>query len=124
MAHPVLRLAYERNDERGVLRELLTDGTWETILTGEMRAGAVMGNHYHRLTQVYFYLLSGGARIRTIGVDNGERDDFALAANEAVLLKSGESHSITFLQDSQFILLKSRRYDPNNSDTYAYAVPE
>ena len=124
MTHPILRLAFERHDERGVLRELLTDGAWETILTGEMRAGAVMGNHYHRLTQVYFYLQSGGARIRTIGVDSGERDDFTLAANEAVLLKTGESHSITFVQDSQFILLKSRRYDANDPDTYAYVVPE
>lgn len=122
--HPILKPTFERKDERGLLREILNAGTWETILTGSMQPGAVMGNHYHKVTDIFFYLATGSARIRTIHTVTGERGDFTLSANQGVLLVTDESHAIEFLEPSDFIMLKSRRYDPAAPDTYAYPVPE
>lgn len=121
--HPILSPQFERTDSRGVFRELLNEGTWESLLTGTMNAGAVMGNHYHRHTRIYFYLASGAVRIRTIHVETGARDTFRLAAGQAVILQTDESHAIEFVESSSFIMLKSRRYRLDDPDTYPYDVP-
>jgi quercetin dioxygenase-like cupin family protein len=122
MPHEVLKASFTRTDARGTLTEVLNDGHWESLLTGSMSPGAVMGNHYHRETQVFFYLVSGAANIRTIDVETGVRDAVALGTGEGVLLHTGESHAIVFAEPSDFIMLKSRRYDPANPDTFPFVV--
>ena len=88
-----------------------------------MGAGAVMGNHYHRKTRVFFHLLSGRAGVRTVDIETGRQDKFLLGENEGVFLEPGESHAIRFLVDSEFLMMKSRPYDPQDPDTFAHAVP-
>jgi quercetin dioxygenase-like cupin family protein len=122
MTHDVLNASFTRTDARGTLTEVLNEGHWESLLTGSMNPGAVMGNHYHRETKVFFYLLRGAANIRTIDVETNARDAFALAAGEGVMLHTGESHAIVFTELSDFIMLKSRRYDPANPDTIHFPV--
>jgi dTDP-4-dehydrorhamnose 3,5-epimerase-like enzyme len=122
MPQNILKPVFERNDERGLFRERLNIGTWESLIDGQMKAGAVMGNHYHKKTLVYFGLSSGSARIRTVHIDTGARDEFIINAGEGVILTTDEAHAIEYLEDSSFILLKSRRYSPDDPDTYHYEV--
>jgi dTDP-4-dehydrorhamnose 3,5-epimerase-like enzyme len=122
MAQAIIKPTFERNDDRGIFRELINIGNWESLANGQMRPGAVMGNHYHKRTQVYFHLLQGSARIRTVRVDTGERDEFLLNANQGVILVANESHAIEFLEESQFLMLKSRRFDAADPDTYHFDV--
>jgi quercetin dioxygenase-like cupin family protein len=122
MPQNILKPVFERNDDRGLFRERLNVGTWESLIDGHMKAGAVMGNHYHKKTLVYFGLSTGSVRVRTVHVDTGARDEFTLKAGEGVILVTDESHAIEFLEDSAFILLKSRRYLPEDPDTYHYEV--
>ena len=124
MKHVVQLSTFERVDERGVFREIVNSGPWETVIHGQMNQNAVMGNHYHRKTQVFFFLTYGAVNIKTIHVESGERDEFTLQANQGVLLRSNESHAIRFLEESGFILLKSHRYNPDDPDTFSYPVPE
>lgn len=124
MAHEIRRPAFERRDERGVFRELLSDFPAGTVVCGDMAAGAVMGNHYHRRTRVFFHVLAGRAAVSTVHVESGAQERFLLAENEGVFLEPGESHAIRFLVDSQFLMLKSEPYDPADPDTIAFPVPE
>jgi len=124
MAHQILRPLFERRDERGVFRELLSDFPAGNVVCGEMSAGAVMGNHYHRRTRVFFHLLAGRAAVSTVNVDSGATDEFLLGENEGVILEPGESHAIRFLVDSRFLMLKSEPYDPADPDTIPYPVGE
>jgi dTDP-4-dehydrorhamnose 3,5-epimerase-like enzyme len=123
MTHEILGPNFERQDSRGVFREVLTGFPAGTVVHGQMGAGAVMGNHYHRRTRVYFYLLSGRAGVRTVDIETGSRDKFLLGENQGVYLEPGESHAIRFLVDSEFLMLKSLPYDPQDPDTFAHAVP-
>jgi hypothetical protein len=118
----ILKPTFERADERGILREVLNEGTWESVLCGTMTPGAIMGNHYHKQTLVFYFLTRGCAQVRTLHTQTGERSEFLLRANEGVLLKPDESHAITYLEESDFLLLKSRRYDPADADTYPFPV--
>lgn len=124
MAHQILAPRFERRDERGVFREILSGFPAGTVVCGRMAAGAVMGNHYHRKTRVFFYLLTGSAAIRTIDVASGATDAFVLGENEGVFLEPGESHAIRFQAASAFLMLKSLPYDENDPDTYGHPVPE
>jgi quercetin dioxygenase-like cupin family protein len=123
VTHPVLGPQYERRDGRGVFREILTGFPAGSVVCGQMGAGSVMGNHYHRRTRVFFYVLNGRVGVRTVNVETGATDRFLLGENEGVLLEPGESHAIRFLVDSEFLMLKSLPYDPHDPDTFAHPVP-
>jgi dTDP-4-dehydrorhamnose 3,5-epimerase-like enzyme len=123
MGHEVVRPRFERRDSRGIFREILSGFPAGTVVSGHMGAGAVMGNHYHRRPRVFFYMLRGKAGVRTVSVESGRADQFLLGENEGVLLEPGESHAIRFLVDSEFLMLKSLPYDPQDPDTFGHAVP-
>lgn len=122
MPHEIIQPGFERRDERGILREVLNGFSAQTLLCGTMHAGAVMGNHYHRKTRVFFYLLRGEARIETVDVATGVRDAFLLSENQGVFLAPGESHAIRYSAESDFLMLKSLPYDPADPDTYSHPV--
>lgn len=122
MQHEILRPSFTRTDERGTLRELLNSGVWQSILQGEMDAGAVMGNHYHQETEVFFFVISGEVAAITEDIHSKARDSFTLHALEGVILHPNVSHKLTFTQGGQFLLLKSNLYDPQNPDTYHYPI--
>ena len=122
--HEVLQPGFRRTDDRGEFLEVLNEGHWEALLTGRMRQGAVMGNHYHEKTVVFFYLTEGSVRVRTVDVETMETDRFRLQAEQGVILRTGESHAIDFLEDSSFVMLKSLHYDPKAPDTIEFEVPE
>jgi dTDP-4-dehydrorhamnose 3,5-epimerase-like enzyme len=124
MPHDILAPAFERTDERGLFREILNGGSWESLISGRMNPGAVLGNHYHRKTTIFFYLAEGSARIRTVDVETRERDDLLLHAGHGVMLRTNESHAIRFLEEAEFLMLKSLKYDPTDPDTFDYPVED
>jgi quercetin dioxygenase-like cupin family protein len=124
MKHEILAPRFERRDDRGVFRELLTGFPAGTVVCGKMNAGAVMGNHYHRRTRVFFYLLAGGADVRTVNVETGAKEEFPLVENQGVFFEPGESHAIRFREDSEFLMVKSLPYDPEDPDTIEFPVSE
>jgi mannose-6-phosphate isomerase-like protein (cupin superfamily) len=122
MANPVEKAAFERRDERGTLMEVRNRGPWEAVLTGVMKAGAVMGNHYHRRTRVYFFLIAGRALVDVVRVPDGKVESLALPAGHGVLLDPFESHAIRFQEESRYILLKDTPYDPKDPDTFSHPI--
>jgi dTDP-4-dehydrorhamnose 3,5-epimerase-like enzyme len=124
MKHEVLGPRFERRDNRGVFREIVSGFPAGTVVCGRMNAGAVMGNHYHRRTRVFFYVLVGSADVATVNVETGAKEKFGLAANQGVFFEPGVSHAIRFREDSEFLMLKSEPYDPEDPDTIEFPVPD
>jgi len=124
MSHEILPSSFERNDERGVFREILNQGHWEALIAGRMNPQAVIGNHFHKNTVIFFHISNGAARIKTINVATGEKDDFALHSGQGVILAVNESHAIRFLEESDFIMLKSVKYDPTDPDTFVFPIED
>ena len=124
MPHVILGPNFERRDDRGVFREVLSGFPAGTVVCGRMNAGAVMGNHYHGRTRVFFYLFAGEADVRTVDVETRAKERFSLEGNQGVFLEPGESHAIRFRVESDFLMLKSLPYDPEDPDTFEFPVPE
>jgi len=87
-----------------------------------MLKGAVIGNHYHKVTRIFFFLVNGLVRVRTVQVETGVRDEFWLRSGQGAALIPYESHAIEFLEDSEIVMLKSHRYEPDAPDTFDYPV--
>jgi dTDP-4-dehydrorhamnose 3,5-epimerase-like enzyme len=122
MPHAIVVPGFERRDDRGVFREVLNDFDARTLVCGEMKAGAVLGNHFHRRTRVFFYLAHGQAEVRTLDVETGERDLFTLLENQGVFFEVNESHAVRFLRAGEFAMLKSLPYDPADPDTFPLPI--
>jgi len=122
--HAILRPGFARRDERGDFIEIIAGFPSKALLSGRMKAGAVMGDHFHKRTRVFFYLESGSAEIRTVDVAAGGQDRFRLSAGEGVVLEPGESHAIRFTAESSWLMLKSEAHDPADPDTYPHPVPD
>lgn len=118
----LIRPSFERVDERGTLLEVLNAGRWESVLWGQMKAQAVMGNHYHKRTDVFLFLISGHAEVTSLQLGTGARKAMVLEASEGIMLKANVAHAIHFKADSSFIMLKSVRYDNADPDTFPCRV--
>jgi quercetin dioxygenase-like cupin family protein len=121
--HTVVAPAFSRKDERGLFTEIIAGFSAKALLSGRMKAGAVMGNHYHEKTRIFFYVEDGAVEIRTVDVATGGRDRFTLRAGQGVVLEPGESHAISFAVESSWLMLKSEPHDPDNPDTVPHPVP-
>ena len=119
----IIHPGFVRRDERGTFAEVLNDGRWECLIVAEMKSGAVLGHHYHKLTDVFLYLRTGGAAVSEVDLGTGAGRRRTLAAGEGLWLHAGVAHAIRFEEASSVILLKSRRYDSRDPDTYACPVP-
>ena len=113
---------FEREDRRGSFVEAINRGTWASLSHGTMRPGAIIGQHYHKETELFFYLTDGSAEIVLEDVRTGERRRVALAGRQGLILRPFESHRIRFLEESRFILLKSRAYAKDDPDTFAHPI--
>ncbi len=122
MNHELVKPGFERCDERGLFREILNSGNWEALNWARMNPGSVLGNHFHKKTIVFLYVVSGSATIRTVNVNSGERDEFTVPEGQGVMLRTFESHAIHFMEESQVIMLKSRKFDPSDPDTFHHTV--
>jgi dTDP-4-dehydrorhamnose 3,5-epimerase-like enzyme len=118
----ILKPIYERQDKRGLFQEVIRGYDWKTVITGHMIKGSEIGHHYHKNTVLFFFITSGSVDIIVENVKTHERDQLELKKCEGVLLHPGQAHVITFQQESNFLLLKSLSYDPDNTDTHPYHV--
>ncbi|MBI4831560.1 MAG: WxcM-like domain-containing protein [Candidatus Lindowbacteria bacterium] len=110
--------SFERRDERGSFIEIVNEGPWETIIHGSMKKDKVMGNHYHRECRAFFYLINGKAEVRIKHLVDGTSDTVVLTAGRGVYLLPFEVHKVRYMEDSDFILLKSYRYKESNPDIF------
>ena len=115
--------SFENKDERGLFQEVLNDPnlSWTTLNRGSMKAGSIVGNHYHKKTKAFVFLIKGKAKVIVENVTTGERETGILDEGTGILLNEYHSHAIQFLTDAEFITLKTK-YDPKSPDTYKHKV--
>ncbi len=119
----IIRPTYKREDERGVFNEILNGSEWKNISLGSMKKGAVMGNHFHKKTKVFFFLTSGSAKVDLIDVKTKETQRIDIEKGSGVILEPKYSHAIRFAENSDFVMGKSIEYSNSESDTYPHIVP-
>jgi dTDP-4-dehydrorhamnose 3,5-epimerase-like enzyme len=84
------------------------------------------GGHYHKVKKEWFCCIRGECEMELQNIKDGKFRHVLLDAlhSEFVLINPYESHSITNLGDElcEVLIIVSESYDPENPDTYEYAV--
>jgi quercetin dioxygenase-like cupin family protein len=105
-------------DERGTIEDLL--GPIDAVTRITTRKGAVRGNHIHRETDQWTYIVSG--RLMMVQADR----DGAVYANEGYLFAEprGVAHAWKALEDTEcLVFTKGPRGEDYESDTYRLDEP-
>lgn len=121
----VRRIAPAFADARGTITDVLQDVavTDATIIT--TRAGAVRGNHFHKETRQFLYMLEGRMRLTTRYA--GHRStSVVLEKGDLVVSEPGEQHAMRALEDMVWLVLSSgpRGGTDFESDTFRLAAED
>lgn len=120
----ITKIGVTKQDERGDIIDVLVKQPVEyaTIITS--RKGAVRGNHFHKDTFQYLYVLSG--RLKAFSqMPDGPVKSAELGVGDLILNVPGERHSFEALEDSSFLVLTRgpRGGDDYENDTYRLTEP-
>lgn len=105
-------------DDRGSLKNISIGRAWKEVNHFFSASGAVRGNHYHKDTLELIYVLDGRVEFDIADLKGGARQRLVIGANEGVLLEPYELHTLRVLEDTHWIALLSREYDPANPDVF------
>lgn len=83
---------------------------------------AEMGNHYHRECRAFLYLIKGRARVVIRHLVDNSMDEIIGDGGVGIYFLPFETHIVKYLDDTEFILLKSYRYSDSNPDIIPCAV--
>lgn len=89
-------------DDRGSIRDLLI-GTVCSVTRITSKAGAVRGNHYHKFTTVYVYILTGSFEVASR--INGHVVTAQVQAGSLLTFPPKDLHALKALEDSSFLLM-------------------
>ena len=79
-----------------------------------------MGNHYHKKNLAYLFIISGSVKVFVKDIlDKKVRvRQFKLKSGEGVILEPYETHAWKFLENSTFLLIKSKKFNEKNKDIH------
>lgn len=106
-------------DERGIITDLLNENVHHVGLITSVK-GCVRGNHYHKQSIQYTYVLSGKFEVALANKDNMEKvEKIILHIGEMIIIQPGIIHTFKALEDSTMIdiISLSRGEDGYEKDT-------
>ncbi len=118
----IIKPNFVHEDERGVLREITRGRHWRQLNEYERKKGCVVGNHYHKGFEEFFYIIKGKASVKIKNVQSGEEEAFTVQAGDAFFVKKLEAHALRFEEDTIFITLLSENFDRESKDIFPFDV--
>jgi dTDP-4-dehydrorhamnose 3,5-epimerase len=119
-------------DMRGSLKKLLMisqlkeDEKIEEVYVLISNQGSVRGNHYHKETLEYFYVISGKAKVALKNLDTGAFEEMILSSSDNVTLKVPPYvvHAFKNEEEEPFIMLaiSSKEYNKDDTDTFPMII--
>jgi len=111
-------------DKRGVITDILQRINIDSITIITSKKGAVRGNHYHKKTTQYAYVLKGKFRLYT--QEKGRKiERKVVKEGDFITTPPWERHAFVALEDSVLLacFLGPRRGKDYEDDTYHLGVP-
>ena len=96
----ILKTDFHFADERGTIEQLIHDG-YRQINVITSRKGVVRGNHYHKLNEEAFYIISGALKL-TVGTRV-----YTFCQGDFFGIEPYDMHSFEFLEDTVLVSMYS-----------------
>lgn len=118
MKRITLPISYQ--DGRGVIKDILAGVPIDAITYITSKKGAVRGNHYHKKTHQYDYVLKGSLLCVSRKGERGKKAKQILRAGDLMYHAPGEQHAYKALENAEFITFTHgpRRGKEYENDVY------
>jgi oxalate decarboxylase/phosphoglucose isomerase-like protein (cupin superfamily) len=90
-------------DERGKIIDIIQKERLEYVTLISSKKGTIRGNHYHKKSVQYSFLLKGKMKLFT-RIPEGKIKTVILKAGDLVYNPAWEQHALVALQDSEFLV--------------------
>ena len=119
-----IKLKINHKDQRGLIIDLLEKKSINAITLITQKKGKIRGNHYHKKTTQWNYLLSGKIQIFE-EKKNKKKTSIILKKGDLVVTTKNESHAIKAIINSQFLVFTQgpRGGKEYENDTYRLSKP-
>ena len=94
-------IAFE--DDRGTITDIFTSEPHEPCTIIFTKKGGIRGNHYHKVTRQYDFLVSGKFAVYSKKQNEVGVRKTLWRSNELIAWEFGEAHEFVALEDSVFI---------------------
>ena len=123
--HGIIRqIRPAHTDERGTISDIVENVpiTHATIITS--RARAIRGNHYHRETHQYLYMLQGRMRLTTRSRSGSSAAaSVVLEAGDLAITRPGEEHAMRALEDTPCLVLSHGPRGGSDFESDSFRLP-
>ena len=111
-------------DERGKITDILENEVIEYVTLITSKKGAVRGNHYHKESIQYTFVLKGSLKILAQIVE-GEIETTIIKVGDLVFTPPMEKHALIALEDSELLVFTRGPRGGKNyeKDTYRLSEP-
>ena len=119
-----IRIKINHKDERGLIVDLLEKKNINAITYITQKKGKIRGNHFHKKTTQWNYLLKGKLELVTKNNNNKEKK-IILSKGDLVETSRNEAHAIRALQNSEFLVFTQgpRGGKEYENDTFRLNIP-
>jgi len=109
-------------DERGQIMDILENEIIEHVTIISSKKGAIRGDHYHRESVQYVFVLKGSLELFT-QMPGEEIKTTIIRTGDLALTSPMEKHTMVAIEDSEFLVLtRGPRGGANyEKDTYQHA---
>ena len=119
-----IKIKINYQDKRGVIIDLLEKKKINAITFITQKKGKVRGNHFHKKTIQWNYLIKGKIKLITKKKNRGVKE-MILSKGDLVVTSSNESHAIKAIQYSEYLVFTQgpRGGKEYEIDTFRLAEP-
>jgi len=120
----VIQIKTTHQDKRGSITDVIEQIDFNGATMIESKKGSIRGNHYHKKTIQYIYLLSGKLKAKSKKV-NESMVEVVVHPGDLISHEKLEVHCFEAIEDSLFLVLSSglRTGKDYEKDTYRLNVP-
>ncbi len=110
-------------DDRGVIRDLVENENINAITTVTMKKGSVRGNHYHKFTTQWNYVMSGKVKLIS-RFDDVDKEEIVMEKGDLVVTFPDEHHVIVGIEDSELIVFTKGPRGGKDYETDTFRLEE
>lgn len=120
----VIQIKTTHQDERGKIKDIIEQIDFNGATIIESKKGSIRGNHYHKKTIQYIFVLSGKLKAKSKKV-NESMVEVVVQPGDLISHEKLEVHCFEAIEDSLFLVLSSglRTGKDYEKDTYRLNVP-
>lgn len=112
-------------DARGSIRDIFVNNPKNTCTIIVSKKGAVRGNHYHKLSTQYTYIVSGQLTMLSQKVGETTVEKHILREGDIMIHAPNEAHTLVADEDTIFLAFVDglRGGEDYEKDTYRLEIP-